>query len=180
MKLTGERKVYVAILGLGLVGLVLNRAFMEPQRASAAADSATPDQSSLLVNDSAKPRARSEPRQEGPTLSSRMRDAAMRTMAGNDQVVDAFDPHANQTPVLTPTAAPPTEAELFSQAHKLSAIVTTDKGGAAIVDGKTILVGHAIQGFTLTRVDDDGAHFERDGTVVLLKRPQRMLKDGSH
>jgi hypothetical protein len=179
VKLTGERKVYAAILGLGLLGLVVDRAVLQPQHASAAsADAPLGDPLVGKEGLSPKPKARPAASVEAPSLSARFRGAATKTLAGDERVIDAFNPNAGESRDDT-VSSQPSDADLFKQSHKLTAIVTTENGGVAIVDGKTIGVGQKVGEFTLVKLDDAGAHFGRDGTPVLLKRPQRALKESS-
>ncbi len=170
MKLTGERKVYAAILGLGLLALIVDRTFMQPQ--GARADSAPPEP--LLVAPKASPGAapaRRAPASAGPSLAERLKSAAELLPAAPPK--DAFDPNASSEDA-SPRGS--TKAELFRQQHKLTAIVTTDKGGTALIDGEAIRVGQTLGEFTLVAISDEGAHFERDGERVTLTRPKKLLK----
>jgi len=174
-KLSGERKVYAAILGLGLLGLVADRAFFQPQGAKAGD---TPSGDNLPVKHDDKTDAARRAKADVPqktSLSARMREAMPALDFGQvPDTRDAFDPSRSREEG-SPRGS--SQAELFRQSHKLSSIVTTDKGGCALVDGMAIRVGQTLNEFTLVSVDDEGAHFERNGEQVTLKRPRKAIKD---
>jgi hypothetical protein len=90
---------------------------------------------------------------------------------------DAFSPSKAwmlfvRPPPPPPPAAPPPEAKVdhsgtdFVAAHKLSGVLESHNGGAAIVDGEMLLVGQTLDGFTLTAVQSTTARFT-NGTIVV-------------
>jgi hypothetical protein len=66
---------------------------------------------------------------------------------------------------------------LFRTKHTLTAVMTRQRGGMAIVDGKTVRVGQTIDGFRLTHVGINEATFEGKETQVTLRLPEPTIAD---
>ncbi len=68
--------------------------------------------------------------------------------------------------------------EKFVAAHQLQGVLRSTKGHAAIVDGRIVRVGQAIDGFSLKRVDRRSATFmQGDLRVVLALQSDELPAD---
>ena len=173
MRLTKERKILAAILGVGVAGLFLDRVVLDSgltgaESASAvlveraAADLSAPP--ALLVDES-------DPPSPGPTLADRLEEAAATAESAPSDNVDAF--HLPDTWFGTPAQAPEPEARHaaameFARTHRVEAVVTSDQMHCAIVNGKAVRVGQRLDGFTLVSVDQRSAVFEAKGIRTRL------------
>lgn len=170
MKLTRQRQAYLAVLGLGLLGLVLDRALLSPAGAEAAAESLAPAETAepdplVLVT---------EPPPSRPTLAGRLREVE-RTYGfawGEEQVRDAFRPsdswRRSLSQVETTDEDPSAQvAELFRQKFRLQAVVTGPSGGIArlVHEGgeRMLKVGQTLDGVALVSVDARTATFRAVG-----------------
>jgi hypothetical protein len=66
-------------------------------------------------------------------------------------------------------------AEVFKAAHRLTAVLFTERGRHAVVDGKMIMPGQSIDGFTLISVTHDTAVF-RSGAVTAVLRTEMKVQ----
>lgn len=57
----------------------------------------------------------------------------------------------------------------FVQNHRLEAILVSDHGGNAMINGHAVTVGQTVDGFRLVSVDRNTAVLERDDVRVNLK-----------
>lgn len=171
MKLTKQRQAYVAVLGLGLVGLVLDRTMLSPAGAEAAAEPAE-----------ATPVAEAEPQTAAaasvparPTLADRLREVetAHGLSWGEERVRDAFRPsdawradlsHTEPAEAVDPSVQ---VADLFRQKFRLHAVVTGPTGGLARLahDGgeEMVKVGQVLDGIELVSLDARTATFRTAG-----------------
>jgi hypothetical protein len=201
MKLSTERKVYVAVLSLGLVALAIDRVSFSPQGAKAAdapggapkvgasASAAAPAGAATSPTASppgaAPPRAGgAETRPSGPSLSARLHAAAERSGVLDRVTADAFAGErsenaqiAAQAPAQAPDRTPPA-SELFAATHSVKSLVVGPHG-MAVVNGTPIAIGDRVgkTAFVLVAVDQAGAHFEADGVRVTLKPAERLLRN---
>jgi hypothetical protein len=68
----------------------------------------------------------------------------------------------------------------FVAAHHLNAIMSKQKGGMAIINGKLFAIGQTLNGFKLTSVSDSEATFAGHDTIVTLRLPSNAkLQAGS-
>ena len=100
------------------------------------------------------------PRRDPFVLSEAMR-ATLKAAA--EQQEEAQEAHGQ--PESTP-------ADEFAAAHQLEAVLISETGQLAIVDGRPIRVGESLDGFRLAGVETLAAVFERDGQRVRLSIPQ--------
>lgn len=182
MKLSKERRVYAAILGLAMGGLVVERVFFAGGPQSAAASVAPVVEATAPTPANPAP----IPVPAGPTLSSRLEELrpvspcppspgeafripeSWRPVPPPDEVRDPQDPQA--------------VAARFAKSHRLTSVVLGSGGGrsAAFLDGGILVwlgdrIEDGLDGFTLVAVTRDTAVFEKNGTAVELqmKRPSR-------
>ncbi len=180
MTLTRSRKMILAILALAVAALVTDRLFLSggtgPQRASASPAAAeTRSGAAAPASPETEPPA---PAQKGPRLATRLQAIAEQLDLDAAGARDAFTlppawlnelqdpPTASQEPEPEPEPDP---AARFAEHHTLTSVILTADGGSAVVDGKVVPMGQAIDGFTLVRLTRSTAVFEADGQQVELR-----------
>lgn len=88
-------------------------------------------------------------------------------------VRDAFCAPTSWVAVAKPAAAATTsdeaKARQFAEQHKLTATFVGSDGSRAIVDGRCLLIGQNLDGFTLVSVDRVSCTWSREGVSVRLK-----------
>ena len=178
MVLTKRQKVMVAVVGLGVGALLIDRVLLDdgqggPQQAQAAAPShvqrtvpiapSVPSGTVLLDN----------------SLASRL--DSVREMLDLDlgATKDAFCPSDVWMAELRPDVAEikPVQAEVsherkgidFGRSHQLKAVVASGANGGAFIDDKYVRMGQLIDGFRLVKVGYRTAVLEADGVQVELK-----------
>ncbi len=182
MKLTRERKVYVAILSAagaiwGFDQFVLSGG---PQGAHAG----VVDQNVSEVGTPGAPPTASSPSQPAisraaadrtphPTLASRLESLSRSLDEG--EMARAADglfeqPSWARPPKETPKAAEAEEAPqlAFAKRHEVTAIMTSPKG-LVVVSGRPMKIGESIDGYVLKAIEKDAATFVRDGVEARLK-----------
>src|SRR5688572_22223618 len=160
MKLTRERKIYGAVLliGLGFLGF-------DQLRGGAGADDLAGGQGDELLLVSSTTSSASDKQSNLSTsaadeISLAARLASLSEKTGSTapaDIRDAFRPAegwlTKRAPVQA-TIATVTPSEQFIASHKLSAISTSAQGDAvAVVDGTLLRVGGWINGYRLIAVD---------------------------
>lgn len=156
----------IAVLGLGVLALVVDRSMLKPESASAAEPATT----AAAPAGPAEPIAAATPRPEAtavPSLSVRLRAAADGLDTGRVRNVfgSAADAAANDLAEANPDE---TAALAFQRSRRLNSIVGFGDRGAVQIDGEIVAVGQAIDGFRLVEIDRQGAVFERNGVRVYL------------
>jgi hypothetical protein len=166
MKLTRERKIFGAVLVIALGFLSYDQI-----NGAAATDAAHEDSGALLLASNSRASGTSgnltTDTSTDISLATRLSVLASKSGASAtaDRMRDAFRPAEGwlSKPVVA-IAAPPTisSADRFVLEHKLTAISMNASGGGAVavVDGKLLHIGGAIDGYRLTRVDGQRATFE--------------------
>ena len=177
MTLTKSQKVYVAILVIGAVALVIDRTLLQPEQAVAGAASALQYAISPSARDPGDP---GSPRSEGPAprqvaIARRLEQIAEQRGLDPTGVIDAFRPspmwlQLGEVPVGPVEAE--SLAERFRRAHTLTAVMGSGDEGGAIVDGRTLFIGRALDGFTLISVGQRSAVLESGDTRVVLSLPE--------
>ncbi len=166
MKLTNRQKAAFALLAVAVAALVVDRLYFTP--ASAAAQSPL-----ARAVASAAPVVR-VPSAVGsmaaPTLGLISDQLKSITTPDLSDLPDAFEPSHSWVASQQPTAAAPTDhsAADFVATHKLSAVLESENGGVAIVDGQLLRVGQRLGEFALTAVGSRWAEFTKNGTSVRL------------
>lgn len=178
MKLSRERKFFVAICGLAVVALVVDRTLLSE---AAADDASAADPASLLVTNSPgttgpRPSGAGTTRKGGETssaaaISSLLAEMADRNRRQLEQTPDAFHPGAAwSAPDMSQPGPPASDARVESFAkRKVTSIVAGGRGRAgAMVDGRMVYIGQSLDGFTLVSVDNQSAMFEGRSVQVRL------------
>jgi hypothetical protein len=167
MKVTKEQKIYLGLLGLGLVAFAMDRFVFTPPAAQAADTS-----SDLLVNKSATPGLHATGAAGAkPAAASTLNPVAQKlgTLSesmhlSNVPVRDALTPSPNWSGITTAAA----DEASFEQKHELSGVMVSGKHPAAVVDGKLILVGQTVDGLKLISVAKGAAMFQAGESTVTL------------
>lgn len=174
MKISKERVVYAAVLGCGLVLLILDRAIFAPAGADAAP---TDDYSVQKSDDDAALIAMPETDATGtPSLATRLSadspDWEQNLRNGFIVSVEWIPP----PPPPEQAATTPEEdlAAAFAGAHSVKAIQgSRSRVPGGFVDGKFIKIGDTLEGWTLVEVTDNSVVFARDSlrAELLLSQP---------
>lgn len=179
MKLTKQRKVYVALGTAAVLALLGDRLFLDSETTGprpAAAGVVSAAEPNLAAPSAADQLALlPDPANSVAGRLSRIESEHELTAGGGR---DAFAPAGEW---LRPTAADKSQPadksgiSRFTRDHKLEAVVPGLKRGCVIVDGATMFVGQKLNGFTLVQVRNRSAVFERDGTKVELHMDEQEM-----
>ena len=174
MKLSKQRKVYVAIFALAVSALGVDRLFLggseaTPSRAngetaSGASVQPSPAPSGLGGGSAGAPRPAAKP------LAERLRDLSQKQGIDMKTVKDAFSCSPEWFPrqeVVATESASGVEASQFRSKHELMAVMAGARG-SAIIDGKCLLVGQKLGEYELISVGERCAVFQRGGRRVTL------------
>jgi hypothetical protein len=184
MKLTKERKIYAAVFAVAIGGFAVDRMFLGETgpAESAAALAVRPGGAAVTPSAKATVPAAMHATSSNVTLTEenslalRLEKFAQRQQYELPVVANAFVPDAKWVaPVEESQKAKVEEkktedaAAQFTSRHKLMAVMSSGGVAAAIVDGKLVHTGEQVDGFTLTRVAEGLAVFEKDGRQVRLE-----------
>jgi len=197
MNLTKRNKMLIAIFGVGLIALVVDRTVLRPGGGprSASADSAEtyavtqnlPFAGADVRAPGGAPRgtplaerlAHLEPRDEIAPAAPRPsgRSANQGAGEGTPEPQDALALMRN--PFLLPSSwlrgsdmveAPTSDlVARFLRTHHLAGVVRNGRECHALVDEQFLAVGQVLDGFTLVALGDRSAVFERDGIRAVLE-----------
>jgi hypothetical protein len=187
VNLTRERKVYAAVLGLGALALVVDRAILAPADAAA-----TPAVSADAAAPAAAPRAPAAPMPpRGESLASRLQRVGW-DVGPMPRTADAFvaDESWRREPLLAPGVAPPGGelAASFREGHRLTTVMAgrkRDDGSVAarpvavierVPGGEKVCIGEGdeIDGFRLVKIGERSVQLERAGTLIDLALPEAI------
>ncbi|CAN5851950.1 hypothetical protein BH11PLA1_BH11PLA1_12180 [soil metagenome] len=191
MKLTQQRKVYIAVLGSAASLWAADRFILGggPESASASAlptsVASTPVSAGehgaaahTAFKGSAVGPARANSTPATP-LADRLTALAASFKAGDEAPISAFDepewmrPAPTPTPLAARVALGPSAQELFARDHQLTGVVlaASPQKTMAIVDGQSLRIGEMLGAFRLVGVTDDAATFmDGKGLVRLAVR----------
>ena len=175
MVLSKERKIYLVLSGIALLGLGIDRVLIgteltDPNTASAAADASVstadltspPDLDVLL---SPMPLA------EG-TVAHRLKDSSQQPNLYTVSLRDMFIPSSSWGPrTQEVNSGDPRESAVrrFYSNHRLEAVMTSDAKNYALLDGTHMLQeGDQFDGFKLVSIADRSVTFQLDGHMVTL------------
>jgi hypothetical protein len=180
MKVTRERKIYAAVIGLALLGLTLDRTIYGSQDATVTSSTVT-DSSGTVPATAPSGNSPAGSGAEELSLAARLSNAAQEfDLDGNRAspvpAAGMRDPFSHNVIWLTPaqvdTACSGT-VDQFVQRHTLSAVMDDRDGtkGYAIIDGQCVRIGKSIDGFRLVSVDRSSATLESGSARVKLGLP---------
>jgi hypothetical protein len=160
VKLTRERKVYVALLAAGMVALIGDRLFLAPSGAGAAvaAQDSLPD--APPAPKAAKPAQDPPAAPSGPSFSQRISDAARSAPPSGR---DAFRPGATwpRPHVNDPADSTPHDTfETFLQKQQLTMVMLNKDKPFARINKEIWQIGDVHDGYTLVAMDEKGVEFE--------------------
>jgi len=172
MTLTTQRKALLAALGLAALGVVLDQAFLQSAVPSPAAASAQGGTAADSANASPAPQTSAPSGGAGEGEGLRVAARALeglRDIAADGAERDAFAPGGKW---LAPAEAPITAAQpvaSFEAGRRLTAVLLSQANPGAIVNGRFVRVGGEIDGFTLLRVSEREAVFQRGDLLATLR-----------
>jgi hypothetical protein len=185
---TKSQKISAAVLALAAGAFGVDRWVLErPAEAAEVADVAAPvtPASSRATATAATPKpAAAAP--QAVTLASRLAALGEARRFAYEAAGDAFRPCDDWLAQADPPApagtpepdnAPAPEAvakkvdpaEVFRSQHTLNAVMTKQRGGMAIINGKLYAPGQTVDGFKLVKVDETEATLTCKGTTVTLR-----------
>ena len=178
MKLNKERKIYVALLAVGLSALTVDRVF-----SSSDAEETPEPPAALIVNksDAAGTAKASVGATEAAAPDFNPIITRLRTLDEVERLSGTPTEDAFQMPLRWAAAyrteAPQTRRlssiEEFQQNHQLNAVMLAGRQSRAIVDGRTISMGQAFDGFKLVEVTERFAVLESSSGQVVLRLNHR-------
>ena len=193
MKMTRERKIYGALLCLGVAALAADKLFFSPAEAPAASllvqnngpRPAVVAHNKPVVAPAAEPQPKDQPLMGLGALADRMRGMAEAERLDLADAKDAFRPPvawvgniAVPTQTQQQSGLGPGDAiSAFREKHHLIAVLKSSKGGMAILDGKSVRPGQSVDGFKLLRVCENSAVFESNGKTVEMQLPVNAQLD---
>lgn len=165
MGMSKRQKGSLAFLALGLSALALDRLVLLPGPAAASAQSAmlsaAPSVDLKMVSQLAEQLLLTSQATQSPLAQSpdvRVLDAFSSLVAITSQ------PHSEDVPTPSMRVDPGPASRL----PNLSAIVLTDSGGYAVLNGRPLGVGASREGYTLIALSSLSATVEMDGVRVTL------------
>src|SRR6185436_15678683 len=85
------------------------------------------------------------------------------------KAADDPTPTPDNAPAPEPVVKKVDHAEVFRSQHTLNAVMTKQRGGMAIVNGKLYAPGQSVDGFKLVKVGETEATFTGKDTTVTLR-----------
>jgi len=180
MALTKERKVIIAVLGLAVGALVVDR-FLLGSSVSGPAEAratqpavATEPLAAVSSAATGLPAAEDDPGVAAQVALAERLDQIQQ--AGGFTLTDLPDAFSGlagpESGEDDPEPQPQTEAreiETFQRTHRLMAVAASDRGQMAIINGRTVLVGQSVDGFKLLSVAERSVVLGKDAARVQLK-----------
>lgn len=179
MRQTTQRKVLAGVLGLGLVGLVVDRVVLGPSGASA---SFTPDAAGSPASPATtgpRPDAGQVQTAEATILADltpRLRQALEVEQWSDRDILRSL----RRTPEWARWAAaedqgPVTQAETpaarFRRTHQISAVLKVNDQWRAKVGQRLLSTGDTVEGFTVVRIDHRSVLFKAGAEEIELAMP---------
>jgi hypothetical protein len=185
---TKSQKISAAVLALAAGAFAVDRWVLErPAEAAEVEDVAAPvtPASSRGTATSSSPKVAAVAPQ-AVTLASRLAALGEARRFSYEAAGDAFRPcddwlaqaeptptpgapEADNTPAPEPVAKKADPAEIFRSQHTLNAVMTKQRGGMAIINGKLYAPGQKVDGFKLVKVDETEATLTFNDTTVTLR-----------
>jgi hypothetical protein len=152
MKITGKHKIYGLVVLAGLGWLAFDQL-------STPAEATAEEPGNFAAERRAAPGAGST------TAPSRLQDKLVATAQRlGDASHDPFEAPA----WLTGQSSQAVRAAALRPTWKVTAILRSDAGGQAIIDGQPVRVGQSYQGYKLIQLQTRSAIFERDGERLIM------------
>jgi hypothetical protein len=177
---TRRTTVAFSILGVAAAALVMDKTILAPGGASAATpetsaegQAPTATENLRVVTGSPTPGAQPAPAAKGK-VASRLSIALDSPKWTPDQVIGSLRPTPDwvggDDPKTGSATAPGAD---FKSRHTLRAVMNgrADGNGVAMIDGKAVKIGDALDGYTLVQVGARSAVFESGSLRVVLNLP---------
>ena len=179
-----KRNLYIAVLGLGLIAVAADQLFVLPDEASAGRPSgpitvtlAVPATTGAVAApiELALDTGATDPLAAARVaIADRLDQVAQREGVDPTNVRDAFAlPAAWLQRDTGPTRPTRSSAEQFREAHRLNAVMASGRDSSVIIDGRTLYIGQALDGFTLVVVRARSAVLVSKRETVELTLPER-------
>ena len=173
MKVNSKQVVYGGLLAIAVVALVIDRIFFaEPSKAQGSPELPSKPEPPVAVSVAAPAEPAdgliSEHLNSIPAVDLKVMPDAF---APSKAWILATQPPPPPLPAPVPDKVDHRAAE-FAAAHKLSALLKSHNGGAAVIDGEMVRVGETLDGYTLTAVEGSSARFINGSSVVDLTMDQ--------
>ena len=185
MKMTRQRKVYAAVLLLGVGALAADKIFFSPPSTAAQDPSAmllasTPHSPAPAAKHAVQPK---EANLLGlGALADRMRKVAESERLDLGDSADVFRAPASwiqqkQSHEASQATTQPDPGAIFRDRHHLAAVLRSTHGGIAVLDatsgskGRAIRIGQTLDGFKLIAVGERSATFASASGRVELELP---------
>jgi hypothetical protein len=169
MALTKRQQKLVVLFLIGLVALGIDRVFLRPQGGAhaASADALPASDPSILPSDNV-PVPEEEPNQPG--LVERLNALWPSDETRAEPARDPFSlPGSWSHNVGNSKAGTPDVAAVFTNSHRLTAVVLDPRRSYALVNDHFLIPGQSLDGFQLVSVGPRSATFERDSRQVVLQ-----------
>jgi hypothetical protein len=170
VKLSKQRKVYAAFLGLAAIAFVADRVLFLPAGAGAAPLPEKLLPAETTVSSESPPKAaapKAEQQPVGPTLATKLSD----TGAIGATERDPFRRPWIQVRKVTTTkgSSSPVTASDFAAKYELKAVSRVGDNSVAVIGKTSCKVGSQVEEWTLVAIDDRSATLERGAERVILK-----------
>jgi len=185
VKLTKQRKVYAAFLGLAAVAFIADRMMFQPAGAGAATlpqdGEATPAEAAAEASGAAKPSPAAASEPMGPTLSEKLATAP----GAVDSTRNPF-----QQPWRGVTVSPATggkskagdelvTASEFAAKYELTAVSKLNEVTVAVIGNAARQVGAVVEGWKLVAIEDRTVTLERGTQRVTLALRGTSMPDNA-
>jgi hypothetical protein len=158
MNLTRRHQSYLAVAGVCITALVLDKTLFAPGEASAEQSESVALTNDRTASDAALMAVPTlEPR--GSALGTHLQAIAATHEISLDDAPNLFRAEWIEAGTESPAVDPTGNRERFMRAHDLSAVMQMGDGGFAIIDGARVSVGDIVDGFELTGVGSRKAMF---------------------
>jgi hypothetical protein len=181
-----QRKALAAVLGLGVLALVLDRAVFTPGEAGAVTPSASGPAPATASTQASAPQRTAKPGSTSMAVVRKNLYAALDVTEWDDRAIGGSlrptpgwalfaDPREER-----PAPSGTSQMDRFRQAYHLKAVMKQGDSWVAIItggqfkQGQLFRVGSALDGFRLIKLDDRTAVFEAGSQRVELSLPKPM------
>jgi len=172
--LTKRQKTSIALFGIAVAALVIDRAFLGG--GSAPADASA---SSSPASITPTPQASEIPEEEQPPPTIRLRQRLETLWLEKDMNIDRSrdvfslpESWLNDVLPKKPEMIPPPKNDavtVFITSHKLQAVVISDQTCCVTVNDQVLELDDELDGFKLVAIEEDSATFEYGTRRVILK-----------
>lgn len=176
MRHGSKRKVYVSVLGLALGALVIDQFLPGPASAQASPGAGV---AASVIGAVLPSLVTADPDQGQGTgrlaLASQLRALTADSPSSLDTLFDALTDSAHADADAAPAAASENLVGQPAPSLKVTAVLVGAET-LATINGRTMLIGHTIDGWTLRAVDEAGVLLEREGRSVRLDLERPSLR----